>query len=132
MASISGVNGYLSYTGSSGSSSTGSAATFVKNWNIDYTAELYETTNFDDSSGGRSYISGFTGWGGTFECNYSTDNTALPGSTGTIILKTSTGTAGAFMGNAVLTNMTINTPVDGIVTQTYTFQGSGALATSTA
>ena len=118
MASISGRYGSVTLT---------NADEYVKNWTLDYNADLYETTNFDDSSGGRSYIGGYTGWSGTFEANYSTANTVVPGDTGTIVLRTSTGTSGSWSGDVVITNMSINAPVDGLVTQTYTFQGSGAL-----
>ena len=118
MASISGRYGSVTFS---------SGQTYVKSWSLDYNADLYETTNFDDSSGGRSYIGGYTGWSGSYECNYSTDNTAVPGGTGTIVLKTSTGSAGFWCGDVVITNMSVNAPVDGLVTQTYTFQGSGAL-----
>jgi predicted secreted protein len=118
MASISGRYGSVTLT---------NADEYVKNWTLDYNADLYETTNFDDSSGGRSYIGGYTGWSGTFEANYSTANTVVPGDTGTIILRTSTGATGFWSGDVVITNMSINAPVDGLVTQTYTFQGSGAL-----
>jgi len=118
MASISGRYGSVTLTG---------AQTYVKSWTVDYNADLYETTNFDDSSGGRSYIGGYTGWSGSYECNYSTANTAVPGATGTIVLRSSTGTAGYWSGDVVLTGMSINAPVDGLVTQTYNFQGTGAL-----
>ena len=118
MASISGRYGSVTLT---------NADEYVKNWTLDYNADLYETTNFDDSSGGRSYIGGYTGWSGTFEANYSTANTVVPGDTGTIVLRTSTGTSGSWSGDVVITNMSVNAPVDGLVTQTYTFQGSGAL-----
>lgn len=117
MASISGKSGSVTLT---------NADNYVKSWTLDYDAGLYETTNFDDS-GYRTYITGFTGWTGSFECNYSTANTAIPGATGTIVLKTSTGSAGFWSGDVVITGMSVNTPVDGLVTQNYTFQGTGAL-----
>ena len=117
MASISGKNGKVTMA---------SADTQVKNWSLNYDAGLYETTNFDDS-GYRTYITGFTGWDGTYECNYSSSNSAVPGATGTIVLRTSTGATGYWSGSVVITNMTVNTPVDGLVTQNYTFQGTGAL-----
>jgi hypothetical protein len=123
MASISGKNGSVTFS---------SGDTYVKSWTLDYNADLYETTNFDDS-GYRTYITGFTGWSGSYDANYSTANTAVPGTTGKITLKSSTETAGGvWYGDVYITGMTINIPVDGLVTQNYTFQGSGILATSTA
>jgi hypothetical protein len=117
MASISGKNGSVTFS---------SGDTYVKSWTLDYNADLYETTNFDDS-GYRTYITGFTGWSGSYECNYSTDNSAVPGSTGEIVLMSSTESEGSWRGDVYITGMTVNAPVDGLVTQNYTFQGSGAL-----
>lgn len=104
----------------------------VHSWTISYTGDVLETTDFDDSTGGRSYIAGLTGWSGSYDCYYSTGNTAIPGSTGTAYFRTTTGVAGVWNGTIFITGMDVTTPIDGIVTQTYTFQGSGALATSTA
>jgi len=121
MAVISGRYGSVALSG---------AETYIKNWSLSYTAELYDSTNFDDSTGGKSYVSGFTGWSGSFDGFMSTGNTAIPGSTGTIILRSSTGTVGVWSGSCILTGMDITTAVDGLVTQSYTFQGTGALTAS--
>ena len=122
MAVISGRYGSVTFSG---------GETTIKSWSLNYIADLYDSTNFDDSTGGKSYVSGFTGWSGSFEGFYSTGNTAVPGSTGSITLKSSTGTVGVWKGNAIITGMDVNVAVDGLVTQTYNFQGTGALATST-
>jgi len=122
MAEMSGVDGSVEFTGSSGT---------IKSWTLSYAGDALETSNFDDSSGGRTYIPGLTGWSGSFDCLYSTGNTAGPGSTGAITLKTTTGTAGLWYGGIIITGMDVTTPRDGLVTQSYTFQGSGLLATST-
>jgi len=122
MGAISGRYGSVVFT---------SGDTLIKSWTISYTAELYDSTNFDDSTGGKSYVSGFTGWSGSYEGFYSTGNTAIPGSTGTAVFKTSTGISGLWTGDIIITGMDLGTAVDGLVTQSYTFQGTGALATST-
>ena len=118
-------------SGRYGSVTFADGQTTIKSWSLNYTADLYDSTNFDDSTGGKSYVSGFTGWSGSFEGFYSTGNIAVPGSTGTITLKSSTGTAVAWNGSVIITGMDIGTAVDGLVTQSYNFQGTGALATST-
>jgi len=122
MAEVSGKNGSVTLT---------NANTSVHNWTVSLVGDALETTDFDDSSGGRSYIAGLTGWSGSYDAYYSTGNTAVPGSTGTIILRTTTGTAGLFTGDIVLTGMDVGNPVDGIDTQSFTFQGTGAVATTT-
>ena len=122
MAAVSGRYGSVTFTG---------GQTTIKSWTLTYKADLYDSTNFDDSTGGRSYVSGFTDWSGSFEGFYSTGNTAVPGTTGTVTLKTTTGTAGLFYGNIIVVGMDVATGVDGLVTQSYSFQGTGTLATST-
>jgi hypothetical protein len=102
----------------------------IKSWSLNYIADLYDSTNFDDSTGGKSYVSGFTGWSGSYEGFYSSGNTVVPGNTGTITLKSSTATVGVWKGSVIITGMDVNTAVDGLVTQSYTFQGTGALGTS--
>jgi len=122
MSVISGKLGSVTFSG---------GQTTIKSWTLDYKADLYDSTNFDDSTGGRSYVSGFTGWSGSYEGFYSTGNTAIPGSTGTIYLGTSsTGAPGLFSGGVIITGMGIGVGVDGLVTQNYTFQGTGALTTT--
>lgn len=105
--------------------------TSVHSWTLSYVGDSLETTDFDDSTGGRSYIPGLTSWTGSFDCYYSTGNSGVPGAIGTIIMRTTTGTAGLFTGDIVITGMEIATPIDGIVTQSYTFTGNGALALTT-
>lgn len=119
MAEISGKDGSFAFTGSSG---------FVKSWSISYAGDALETTNFDDSSGGRTYIAGLTGWSGSYDCLYSTGNTAVPNTTGSAVFKSSTGTVGAWSGGIIITGMDVTTPRDGLVTQNYSFQGTGVLA----
>lgn len=106
---------------------------YVKSWAISYDAELLDATNFDESSGGRSYVAGIPSWSGSFEAYFSTGNTAVPGTSGAAVFRTSlTGTSDLYFGGIILMNMTVNTDVVGIVTQNYTFQGIGTPAQSTA
>lgn len=121
MAELSGKDGSVALSG---------AQTTVKSWTVSYAGDALETTNFDDSSGGRTYIAGLTGWSGSFDALYSTGNTGVPGSSGSIILRSSTGTAGVWSGSILITGMDVTTPRDGLVTQSYTFQGNGTLTAS--
>ncbi|MHA1304739.1 MAG: hypothetical protein ACTSPI_13665 [Candidatus Heimdallarchaeaceae archaeon] len=116
--------------GKDGSVTFSNGQTYVKSWTINYVADAPETTNFDDSSGSRTYIPGLKSWSGSFDCLYSTANTAIPGTTGNAIFKTSTGTVGVWSGGIIITSMDITTPRDGLVTQSYSFQGSGVLSAS--
>jgi len=121
MAEISGKGGGVDFS---------CGKTTVSSWTLSYVGDALETTNFDNSSCGRSYISGLTGWSGSYDAFRSTGNTAVPGTTGTIILTVSTGTsAGGWTGSVIITGMDMTTPVDGVVTQSYSFQGTGKLST---
>ena len=122
MAELSGKMGDIDLT---------NADTYVKNWTLSLVGDALETTNFDNASSGRAYIAGLKGWRGSYECNYSTGNTVVPGDTGTIICRSSTATGGVFTGSIVVTGMDVSVPVDGIVTQSYTFQGSEGVAQTT-
>jgi len=121
-------------SGRYGSVTFASGQTYIKSWTLNRKADLYDSTNFDDSTGGRSYVAGFTDWSGSFEGFYSTGNTVAPGDTAAalILRTTSTGTTGLYYGTAIITAMDVVTGVDGLITQSYNFQGTGALATSTA
>jgi len=119
---MSGINGKVIFT---------NGETSVHSWTLSYAGDVLETTDFDDSTGGRSYIPGLTGWTGSYDCFWSSGNTAIPGGTGTIKLQTGVSTSSnLFTGAIIITGMDVATPVDGIVTQTYTFQGNGTLGTS--
>ena len=117
--------------GLDGSVTFSNGQTYVSTWTLNYVAGTHDTTNFDSSSGGKVFIAGVKEWSGSYDCFYSTGNTAVPGTTGTINLKTSTGTVGAWSGGVIITGMDVTTPVDGVVTQNYSFQGTGLLTAST-
>ncbi|MBA7574323.1 hypothetical protein ES708_16128 [subsurface metagenome] len=124
MAEISGVDGSVDFE---------AGKTYVKSWTLSYVGDALETTNFDSTGATRTYIAGLTGWSGSFDALYSTSNTAVPSSTGTINLKSGASTGvGNWSGSVIITGMDITTPRDGLVTQSYTFQGTGTLAASTA
>jgi len=131
MAVISGRYGSVDFPGTTG----GGIPTYIKSWTLNRKADLYDSTNFDDSTGGRSYVSGFTDWSGSFEGFYSSSGNSFlaPGASAKITLRTSsTGTTDLFYGDAIIIGMDIGTGVDGLITQNCTFQGTGTIATSTA
>ena len=117
-------------SGRYGSVTCTSGQTTIKSWTLNSVVDLYDSTNFDDSTGGKSYVAGFTGWSGSFEGFHSTGNVVIPGDTVSLVLKTSTGTTGVFTGSAIIIGMDIVTGVDGLITQAYSYQGTGALGSS--
>lgn len=111
-----------------------SVIAYVRDWTVDYSAELFDVSNFDESSGGRSRISGIPDWTGSFSAYFTSGNAAVtPGTSGAAVFRTSaTGTADLLYGGVILMGYTITTPVDGPVAHNYTFQGIGTPAQTTA
>ncbi len=96
----------------------------IKSWTCDYVGEALETTDFGDS-GHRTYIAGLDGWGGSFEGSFAQEAMEVMGTIASLKLYVSTSKY--ISGAAVLTGIHLGTPVDGIVTVSYDFQGNGEL-----
>lgn len=111
------------------------------NWTLSYTGDVLETTNFDDSSGGRSYIAGLTGWTATAEKHFLSDVRETEDWLGTAVeirlftKYVATPTTGApsqfWDGDTVVTGFDETTPVDALISQSISFQGDKALALRT-
>jgi len=107
------------------------------NWALSYTADTLETTEFCDSSGGRSYIVGVTNWTVTADKHFLAGESTVEswlGETCEIRLFTkyaadpvSTGTAQYWDGDTIVTGLDQNTPVDALINQSISFQGDRAL-----
>jgi len=112
---------------------TGTTATGIKAWSADYTIDTLESTDFADA-GVKSYILGGSGWAGAFD-GYK-DGAPLALSTATCALQLREGplatqTGAVWTGAAFITGIHPNVSVDGIVTYSYDFQGTGALTLAT-
>lgn len=115
------------------------------NWNLSYTGDVLETTDFDDSTGGRSYIPGITSWTATAEKHFLSATREAEDWLGTAVeirffLNYVIGTTGApssgntsqyWKGDTVVTGFDETTPVDALINQSITFQGDRALALKT-
>ncbi len=102
----------------------------MKSWTVDYTVDAIETTDFADT-GTKSFIAGISGWSGSFE-GY---KDAAPTGIGTeiaLILKESTDATQQYTGQAILTGIHETVSIDGVVSEAYDFQGTGALVIPTA
>lgn len=108
------------------------------NWTLDYKNEIFDATNFKESSGGRSYIAAITDWNASAEKYFLSTGGNLEdwlGDTVKIRLFTkyvqnpeTTNTAAYWYGDAIMNGINQNTPVDALITSTLNFQGIGALA----
>ncbi len=110
---------------------TGTTATGIKAWSVDYTIDVIESTDFADA-GVRSYILGASGWAGSFDGLKDGAPIALSTATCALQLKESATTGQIWTGNAYITGIHPSVTFDGIVTYSYDFQGTGALTIATA
>ena len=124
-------------SGSVYSTTAGGTATGVvivagmKSWNVDYTSDALETTDFGDA-GLKTYIAGLSGWSGSFEGFKDGAPGLTPGTEYVLHLRESATTTQAYTGTALITGLHGAGSVDGIVTLSYDFQGSGTLTVPTA
>jgi len=115
MSHVAGKNGYVD---------TGSAVSGIKSWTLDYNSDALETTDFADA-GVKSYIIGGSGWSGTFEGFKDGAPQTLAGSS--VTLKLYEDATYFWTGTAFITGISATTAHDGIVSYSYTYQGTGAL-----
>ena len=110
--------------GKAGQVDTGSAVSGIKSWTLDYTVDMLETTDFADA-GVKSFIAGGSGWSGSFEGF----KEGVPQTIGaSITLKLYEVAAGAlWTGSAFITGISASAAIDGIVSYSYTFQGTSTL-----
>jgi hypothetical protein len=124
MARLAGYGGNVKY-GAGPTTSTG-----IKSWTLDYTADAYEGTGFD-SSGIRVYSPGLKGWSGSFE-GYKDGAPIAIGTAVNLELEESATVGQEWTGSGIITSVGVTTPIDGLVTYSYTFQGTGTLTVATA
>ena len=102
----------------------------INSWNLDYTADALETTDFVNG-GVRAYIVGASGWTGSF----SGYKDGAPLSIGTqygIDLAASATATQAWSGTIYITAVHPSVSFDGVVSYSYDFQGTGSLQVASA
>lgn len=111
------------------------------NWSLSYSGDVLETTNFDNSSGGRNYIPGMTGWTATADKYFQTANNEVDDWVGetceirlfiNYVSAPSSGSPSQYWkGDTVVTGLDETTPVDALITQSISLQGDGTLTLKT-
>jgi len=111
------------------------------NWSLSYSSDALETTNFDNSSGGRNYIPGLTSWTATTDKYFQTANNEVDDWVGQtcelrlflnyVATPASTDSSQYWKGDTVVTGIDETTPVDALVTQSVSFQGDRSLTLKT-
>lgn len=108
----------------------------VKSYSIDHTANTIDTTQLSDTA--TTYVGGNTTFSGSADVFWDPDDSgqsaAVIGSTVTLNLyPEGTGSGAAYYtGSVVITGFSRTASVDGTVDATISFQGSGALAETSA
>ncbi len=117
MARLSGKAGEVTVAGVS--------VTGIKSWTLDQKVEALDSTGFD-SSGVKAFIPGASEWSGSFEG--SKDGAPLTiGTEIALVLKESQTATQKHTGQAIVTGLSAKTDISGLVSYSYTFQGTGAL-----
>ena len=113
----------------------GTAIGELTGFTIETTGDVVEDTQLSDSE--KSFLAGRTSFSGTLEMHYDeTDaqqETLTAGSSISFVLLPEGNTSGdqSFTGSGIITGMSINNAMDGIVSRSVTFQGTGSLTKST-
>ena len=113
----------------------GTAIGELTGFTIETTGDVVEDTQLSDAT--KSFVAGRTSFSGTLEMHYDeTDaqqETLTAGSSISFVLLPEGNTSGdqSFTGTGLVTGMSINNTMDGIVSRSVTFQGTGALTKST-
>ncbi len=120
MAHIHGKGGDVAIDG--GASTTGAL-----NWSITYTGDTVETTDYADA-GTKTFIAGQTGWTATFTVNK--DGVPPHAMNASVIFdfeEIQDDASTTWTGTCIINGITVNTPIDGVVTYDFSAQGTGTL-----
>ena len=113
----------------------GSAIGNLTGFTLETTADVVEKTAIDD--GTKSFISGRTSFSGSLDMNFNRANaqqaSLLAGSSIAFIVYPEGADSGdrTYSGSGIVTGMSTNNSMDGMVTRSVTFQGNGTLTVST-
>ena len=109
----------------------GSAVGELTSFTLETTGDVVESTKMEDAA--KTFVAGRTSFSGTLEMHFdeadSVQTQFTAGSTLTFKLLPEGGSTGdrKFEGSGIVTGMSVNQPMDGIVARSVTFQGTGAL-----
>ena len=113
----------------------GTAIGELTGFTIETTGDVVEDTQLSDSE--KSFLAGRTSFSGTLEMHYdeadAQQETLTAGSSISFVLLPEGNDTGdqSFTGTGIVTGMSISNAMDGIVSRSVTFQGTGALTKST-
>ena len=115
--------------------SAGTAIDGVTGFTIDTTHDTVEDTQLSSTT--KTFLAGRGSFTGSIDMNYDESDTPqttlLTGTTLAFEFLPEGNTTGdeRFAGSGIVTGMSISVPLDGVVTRTVSFQGTGALTIDT-
>ena len=107
----------------------------VTGFTLDTTHETVEDTELSDTN--KTFLVGRGTFTGSIDMNYDEESTEqgllVSGASLAFVFLPEGNTSGdeSFSGTGIVTGMSINTPLDGAITRTVSFQGTGALTIGT-
>ena len=113
----------------------GSAVGELTSFTLETSGDVVESTQMSDAA--KSFIAGRTSFSGTLEMHFDETDSAqtqmTAGSSLAFKLLPEGSSAGdrKFEGSGIITGMSVSQPLDGIVSRSVTFQGTGALTIGT-
>jgi len=113
----------------------GTAIGNITGFTLDTTHDTVEDTELSDTS--KTYLVGRGTFTGSIDMNYDEESTEqgllVSGASLAFVFLPEGNTSGdeSFSGTGIVTGMSINTPLDGPITRTVSFQGTGALTIGT-
>ena len=113
----------------------GSAVGELVSFTLETTGDVVESTKMADAA--KTFVAGRTSFSGTLEMHFdeadSVQTQLTAGASITFKLLPEGGSTGdrKFEGASVITGMSVSQPLDGIVSRSVTFQGTGALTIGT-
>ena len=113
----------------------GSAVGELSSFTLETTGDVVESTKMADAA--KTFVAGRTSFSGTLEMHFDeTDSAQTQMTAGTsltfkLLPEGSSSGDRSFEGSGIVTGMSVNQPMDGIVARSVTFQGTGALTIGT-
>ena len=107
----------------------------VTGFTLDTTHDAVEDTELSDTN--KTFLVGRGTFTGSIDMNYDEESTEqgllVSGASLAFVFLPEGNTSGdeSFSGTGIVTGMSINTPLDGAITRTVSFQGTGALTIGT-
>lgn len=119
-------------SGTAGQVDSPAAVTGIRSWNLEYTVDMLETTDFADA-GVSSFIAGKTQWSGSFSgFKDGTPQAITTGAAVTFKFYETQQASEFWTGDGFITAVRVNVDNDGLVSYEYDFQGTAALTVAAA